>query len=149
MPGKTKHVFWPFDKFWTWPHVQNFLICMALGGAAIFFAQSWNFELIFCFNIFYMKKIASRVQWVLLSQKRVQNCQKTLAKNFMNGQKKAENDLEYKLFHLEMAWIIFKCLKILEFCLIVDFLQATYYINLEILQWFWLMFWQKNGLTNP
>ena len=24
-------------------------------------------------------------------------------KNFMNGQKKTENDLEYKLFHLEMA----------------------------------------------
>ena len=38
-----------------------------------------------------------------LSQKRVQNCQKTKAKNFMNGQKKAENDLEYELFHLEMA----------------------------------------------
>ena len=32
------------------------------GGAAIDFAQSWNFELKFCLDILYMKKIASRVQ---------------------------------------------------------------------------------------
>ena len=29
-----------FDKFWTCPYAWNFLICMALGGAAIVFAQS-------------------------------------------------------------------------------------------------------------
>ena len=52
----------------------------------------------------------------------------------MNGQKKAENELEYELFHLEMARIIFECLKIQEFCLIVDFLQVTHYINFAILQ---------------
>ena len=39
----------------------------------------------------------------------------------MNGQKKAENDLEYELFHLEMAGTIFECLKIQEFCLLLDF----------------------------
>ena len=67
----------------------------------------------------------------------------------MNGQKKAENDLEYELFHLEMAWIIFECLKIQEFCLNVDFMQATHYIHFVILQWFWLIFWQKMVLKTP
>ena len=52
----------------------------------------------------------------------------------MNGQKKDENELEYELFHLEMAEIIFECLKIQEFCLIVDFLQATHYVHFVILQ---------------
>ena len=67
----------------------------------------------------------------------------------MNGHKKAENDLEYELFHLEMAWIIFECLKIQEFCLNLDFLQATHYIHFVILQWFWLIFWQKMDSQTP
>ena len=62
----------------------------------------------------------------------------------MNGQKKAENELEYELFCLEMA-----CLKIQEFCLNVDFMQATYYIHFVILQWFWLFFWQKMDSQTP
>ena len=82
MPGKTKLVFWPFDKFWTCPHVRNFLICMALGGAAIVFAQSWNFELKFCLDIFYMKKIASRVQWVLFISKKSSKLPKNISKKF-------------------------------------------------------------------
>ena len=52
----------------------------------------------------------------------------------MNDQKKAENDLEYELYHLEMAEIIFECLKIQEVCLNLDFLQATHYIHFVILQ---------------
>ena len=52
----------------------------------------------------------------------------------MNGRKKAENELEYELFHLEMSQIIFECLKIQEFCLIVDFSQTTHYIHFVILQ---------------
>ena len=54
----------------------------------------------------------------------------------MNGQKKAENDLEYELFHLEMATTIFVCLKIQEFCSFLDFLQETHYTCFVILQRF-------------
>ena len=61
---------------------------MALGGAAIVFAQSWNFELKFCLEILNMKKIHSGFVSPFFAKKlikitaRLQNeCKVLLAKN--------------------------------------------------------------------
>ena len=62
---------------------------MALDGAAIVFAQSWNFELKFFVDILFVRKIGSRVVIIhFLIQKGDQKCQKPKLKRFMDAQKK-------------------------------------------------------------
>ena len=56
------------------------------GGAAIIFAQSWNFELKFFIDIDFMQKIGCENSF--FDQKSVQNCQKLKFENFMDTQKK-------------------------------------------------------------
>ena len=67
---------------------------MAVGGTAIIFAQSWNFELKLCLGILYMKKIAFLGSVSPFYLKKSSKLPKTYAKNFMNGQKKAKSHLE-------------------------------------------------------
>ena len=149
MPGKTKLVFWPFDKFWTCPHVQNFLICMALGGAAIVFAQSWNFELKFCLDIFYMKKNASRVQWVLFISKKSSKLPKNISKKFYEWPEKgwkwtwiwivsSRNGLNY-------IWMP-KNSRILFNPRFFSRNTLNFFCDLLVIL---IHFWAKNGLTNP
>ena len=149
MPGKTKHVFWPFDKFWTCPYVRNFLICMALVGAAIVFAQSWNFELKFCMDIFYTKKIASRVQWVLFISKKSSKLPKNISKKFYEWPEKgwkwtwiwivsSRNGLNY-------IWMP-KNSRILLNCRFFASNTLHSFCNLAVIL---INFLAKNGLTSP
>ena len=67
-----------------------FLIRVRLpGGAAIIFAQSWNFELKFIVDNTFMQKINSTGM-----PKNVQKSQKLKFKDNMNVLKKIENDLQ-------------------------------------------------------
>ena len=63
-------------------------------GAAIIFAQSWNFELK---SIFLCKKSTLQAWEANLCPKNVQKSQKLEIKNYINVLKKIENDLKNEL----------------------------------------------------
>ena len=77
---------------------EIFLIRVRLpGGAAIIFAQSWNFELKFIVDNPFMQKINSTGMGSHSLPKNVQKSQKLEIKNYINVLKKIENDLKNEL----------------------------------------------------